>query len=533
MSKQMHNHPTKGIVVSLLLSSGLLLAVLLSNCATEQLPTSPSEKQLGPSAGGFVSPKLLSLSIPLRDHASAGLHQSVSTASETAQSYYDQGITYLSAYAWVEAARSFNEALRLDPPFAMACLGLARASVGLEALGQAREHIERGLQLAQGKRHSMKELEWLRLGLVQIEALSEPADSERMQQRHRDYKAAIENLIRTDPDDAHAWALRGNAEEPHIGGRGQSGGAASIVYYKTALRRNPEHIASHHFLTHSYENIGRYELAVAHAQRYAQALPDIPHAQHMYGHLLPRVGSWEGALPQLLKADQLHRQRFQEEDRLPESDWHFGHNLTLLGAVQARLGNEEEAERSFREAFGLESRRFLSVFDREPWVEYLLSRQRFPEALEAAETMQKRPGLLDSIAGAALAGESQLGLKQLKKARQALQRAQNGLEQLSRQVSAQPGHLRRHAPVRMQHFVRFLQVLLALQGLPDPASDQQTLGLADRIAAARHMDGWSLGLLRLYRLRSTAKRANRNELVQALQSRIERVDPKASPEGSS
>ena len=61
------------------------------------------------------------------------LHQKVSTDSAEAQAYYDQGIAYLHSYVWVEAARSFHEALGHDPQLAMAHLGLAKAYTGATA----------------------------------------------------------------------------------------------------------------------------------------------------------------------------------------------------------------------------------------------------------------------------------------------------------------------------------------------------------------------------------------------------------------
>ena len=57
------------------------------------------------------------------------LHQEVSTRSAEAQAFYDQGIAYLHSYVWVDAARSFHEALRRDPELAMTHLGLSKAQL--------------------------------------------------------------------------------------------------------------------------------------------------------------------------------------------------------------------------------------------------------------------------------------------------------------------------------------------------------------------------------------------------------------------
>src|SRR5262245_49641272 len=69
--------------------------------------------------------------------ASGKLHQVVSAKVPEAQAYYDQGIAWLASYTWVEAARSFEEAIRLDPQLAMAYMGLAKAYTGAEMKTEA------------------------------------------------------------------------------------------------------------------------------------------------------------------------------------------------------------------------------------------------------------------------------------------------------------------------------------------------------------------------------------------------------------
>jgi len=49
-------------------------------------------------------------------------HEAVTTTSGRRQAFYDQGLNYLESYVWIEASRSFQQALRLDPRLAMANL---------------------------------------------------------------------------------------------------------------------------------------------------------------------------------------------------------------------------------------------------------------------------------------------------------------------------------------------------------------------------------------------------------------------------
>src|SRR6266705_562017 len=57
--------------------------------------------------------------VPLRTGIGSA-HDPVGTRSKNAQAFYDQGLAYLHSYVWLEAARSFNHALTLDPTLAVA-----------------------------------------------------------------------------------------------------------------------------------------------------------------------------------------------------------------------------------------------------------------------------------------------------------------------------------------------------------------------------------------------------------------------------
>src|SRR5712692_10647014 len=74
---------------------------------------------------------ILQRAVPLRDGIGRA-NERVTTSSAEAQAFYDQGLAYLHSYVWVEAARSFNQALRHDGKLAMAYVGLSCAYSGLD-----------------------------------------------------------------------------------------------------------------------------------------------------------------------------------------------------------------------------------------------------------------------------------------------------------------------------------------------------------------------------------------------------------------
>ena len=259
--------------------SSLLLLALAAAVGAQEPAHPPGCLMLA----GSVSRELMERPIGL-DPGAGRLHQPVSTASSQAQALYDQGIAYLASYAWIPAARSFHAALRRDPKLAMAHLGLARAYEGAEASDVARTHLQQAEALVEaGAAVSEKETRWLELGRQQYEAVHAPAGEQHA--RLLDYRAALDGLVALDPTDPHAWVLRGNAEEPGAWGRGQAGGVGSIAFYESALGREPTHLGAHHFLAHSYENIGQHAASVEHARRYATAAPGVGPAAIRFGHV--------------------------------------------------------------------------------------------------------------------------------------------------------------------------------------------------------------------------------------------------------
>src|SRR5215831_14469682 len=98
------------------------------------------------SHAGHVMPalprELIERPLPIRTGIGTA-HDAVSTRDPQAQAYYDQGLAYLHSYVWIEAARSFHQALRLDSTLAMADVGLSYAYVELSAPAEAKASLDR------------------------------------------------------------------------------------------------------------------------------------------------------------------------------------------------------------------------------------------------------------------------------------------------------------------------------------------------------------------------------------------------------
>jgi len=459
------------------------------------------------------------------DPGAGRLHQKVSTNSAEAQAFYDQGVAYLHSYVWVEAARSFHEALRRDPQLAMAELGLAKAYFNSEAMADAFEHMKKAAVLVAEGKVTPKEAKWIEIGQKQWEAIFAAPQESRA--KLDAYRRAIDELIAMDPDDAHAWVLRGNAEEARATGRGQGGRVGSIAYYEAALYHDPSHWGANHYLIHSYEGLGLYEKSGENGAKYAAAVSGVPHAQHMYAHVLPRLGKWQEALAQLRSADELQREYFNRGIP-PVEEWHHGHNIHLMGSVQLRLGNDAEAERLLKEAFYLEVRSLRDGRFTDPWLEYLLLRGRNEEALRAAREAQHRPLALARFIGSVRAAEALLALNRIEEARREYEQAKTHMATFRSDVANHPMF---GAQPRSweESLLEPLEAQLALVGPNPQEGEAALLKHADGYLGETGFDGWVTGLFRLEQLAGVAQRAGKPQLARALLERIQKIDPEYVP----
>lgn len=114
-----------------------ILAVAVLSVVLILARPAPSVAQDDPHAAcamppSYVPAELLERAVPLREGV-GNSRQKVTTASPEAQAFYDQGLNYLESYVWIEASRSFHQALRSDPKLAMAYVGLSRVHSGLDS----------------------------------------------------------------------------------------------------------------------------------------------------------------------------------------------------------------------------------------------------------------------------------------------------------------------------------------------------------------------------------------------------------------
>jgi tetratricopeptide (TPR) repeat protein len=349
--------------------------------------------------------EVLERPLPLRTGIGVA-HDVVSTRESQAQAYYDQGLAYLHSFMWVEAARSFHQAWRLDASLAIAGVGLSYAYAELNAPGEARSALERARTLAAGASdHDRRHID---LRAMQMAAEEAPRDGARLAA----YRKALDAALAQWPDDVELWLLRGLAESADAAERGQGSPPGSVRFFERAGVLAPKQFAVRHYLTHAFENAGRTSDALAQGQMYAQMAPHVPHARHMLGHELRRGGRIAEAIAEFEAADRIEAE-YIEKERVPAAHvWHYHHNLDQLATSYQYVGRVAKAEELLRKAFAMPSNSVPQEFNKREWPMFLRARGRASEALAAAGQIASHPSPLVSAIGHVEAGEARLALKE-------------------------------------------------------------------------------------------------------------------------
>ena len=407
------------------------------------------------------------------------------TPSSMAAALYLQGLACLHSYAWIDAARSFNEALRRDATLAMAYVGLSYAYEELNEPAAARAALERARAI-QVVEHDRRRIE---IRSVQLAG------------KFAEYRIALDKALAAFPSDVELWLLRGMAASGDLADRGQGGTESSVAFYERALEITRDYFPAHHYLVHAYENTGRIERALEHAKQYVRLAPAVPHAHHMLGHNLRRAGQINDAIAEFRKAYELETDPSRIAEVPPHYDWHHQHNVDLLATSHQYIGQVRTAERLLRMSFETPSPLVVQEFNKQEWPAFLLARGRAEEALTAAKVLTNSPAAIVRAIGQVMAGRAFLAMRRFSEAADASNAALKELRAAGPEASLPAPHLQ---ALQAQFFLRtgnrekaiaaFREVRRKIRALPGP-------------------DAWSQGLFRLESIGRTAVAANEWELA--------------------
>jgi tetratricopeptide (TPR) repeat protein len=449
--------------------STLTLGLLLAVTGLFRQPDSPTPRPVSlseltarlPICGvghvGGIPTAVLRQPVALRTGLGA-VPTPTSTQSPEAQAYFEQGMAYLHGYVWVEAARSFHQALRRDSTLALAHVQLSWIYSQLDDTTAARREARRAKALENFV--SEREKAHVRIRFSHLRALDSLTNAPLLLAYRRDLSQAIRQF----PNDVELWLLLGNAHERYADGRGQGSGPAVIAIYEKVLRLAPDHSAAHHYLIHANEGMMNYEQALVHGEVYARLAPNLPHAGHMYAHDLMKTGRVDEAIAYLTRADSIERRTFETEGYKPDFDWHHAHNLTLLALCYQYQGRLTEAETTLKRVYGM-------TRPGDPQLAYY-TKKSYPELLLDLGRTAEVERLAQELTGAKTPGERLLGHYLLGLAH-GQKREWESARREAEAASAELPAIRKANPsgwiaVRVEPYPKFLNALLALHG-PNPS----------------------------------------------------------------
>ena len=124
------------------------------------------------------------------------------------------------------------------------------------------------------------------------------------------------------------------------------------------------------------------------------------------------------AIAEFRRADELEMAYFKSENVPPEYDWHYHHNLDLLGTAYEYAGQMRSAESILRRSFELRSIELSQELNEKAWPMFLLARGRAAEALTASRALAGRQVPLVQALGHLLASRVLMALHRMDDATQ-------------------------------------------------------------------------------------------------------------------
>ena len=283
------------------------------------------------------------------------LHHPVSTTNPEAQKFFDQGLRLIYAFNHEEAARSFEQAAKLDPKMAMAYWGIAEAvgpnyndPADPDRFKQAHNAIQKAGELEANASPSEKTY----IAAMAIRFPADPNADHRLSAER--YRNAMGDLVKQFPDDLDAATLFAEAGmnlHPwglwHPDGTPEGGTEEIISALESVLRRDPNHMGAIHYYIHAVEASPNPERALAAANRLAALAPAAGHLVHMPGHVYIRTGDFEAAVKTNQLAAAADRAYLQSSgSQGMYGAMYYSHNLHFIAACAGMNGNYAEAHKA-------------------------------------------------------------------------------------------------------------------------------------------------------------------------------------------
>ena len=255
---------------------------------------------------------------PPRELSGIGNAHIAITAKPESQRWFDQGLNLYHDFWDYEAARAFQQSIRIDPQCAMCYWGLYKAESFFHsnAQGYAAAALDQALRL--------QEL------ATERERLYIRATSADM----RDAPVLWRTLIERYPDDLQAQIFASQS----------GGGENPVAMLERVLKADPNNSAANHYYIHMLEAGAHPERALRSAELLPKLAPASGHMVHMPGHIYFRVGEYARAEKAFTASERVDEQYMRRQHVDPDDDWNYVHNLMYAVANFMEEGKFDAAD---------------------------------------------------------------------------------------------------------------------------------------------------------------------------------------------
>jgi len=325
------------------------VAAFSSGCSTGHTPGTPQ----GSSKGSGTAPSKSSpqASEPLFEGL-GNTGREITTSSDKAQRYFDQGLAFLFAFNHDEAIRSFRRAAELDPHAAMAWWGIALANgphinnptMSPESARAAWDALQRAQKEA--GRASKTERELI-TALAARYSDPSPSDRSALDKAYADAMREVWQRHRKDADvgalfaeslmDLRPWNQWSREGEP------EPGTLEVLATLEAVMALRSRHPLALHLYIHAVEASRDPGRADAAADRLRDLQPGLGHLVHMPSHIDVRRGRWREAVTanaKAVRADQRYRAISPNQGFY---GLYMAHNHHMLAFAAMMIGRRVEA----------------------------------------------------------------------------------------------------------------------------------------------------------------------------------------------
>jgi tetratricopeptide (TPR) repeat protein len=276
----------------------------------------------------------------------------ISTESESAQQWFNQGMQLMYGFNHDEAIRSFEQAAAADPSSPMPWWGIAYCN-GTN-INDAEMSEERSRDAWNAAQEALARIDGappveaaLARAVVRRYSWPAPEDRGELDQRYADAMEAVYWEFPEDPDvaalyaealmDLQPWDYWTDAGEPV----GRTEEFVGVI--ERALETHPLHPGANHFLIHAIEASSEPDRAVEAADRLTELVPGSGHLVHMPSHIYIRVGRYADAAQSNINAIKVDRAYLARAPAPGLYAMYYGHNLHFLAFAAMMSGNYEQA----------------------------------------------------------------------------------------------------------------------------------------------------------------------------------------------